>query len=162
RARFAYNLEDEHVAALAAEVPILAQWDDHETHNNWWPGQVLEDDRYHTARRASVMSAHARRAMIQWTPRPHGPVHRALRYGPLPCVTLLVWREFRTPIEANRGATGARLVAEQARWFGDAVAGSRARWKIIACDQPVGLVIGDGPNNARNEGGANGDGPPLG
>jgi alkaline phosphatase D len=68
RARFAYNLEDEHVAALAAEVPILAQWDDHETHNNWWPGQLLEDDRYRTERRASVLSALARRAMIEWTP----------------------------------------------------------------------------------------------
>jgi alkaline phosphatase D len=52
--------------------------------------------------------------------------------------------------------------AAQARWFVDAVAVSRARWKFIACVQPVGLVIGDGPNNWRNEGWANGDGPPLG
>jgi hypothetical protein len=34
------------------------------------------------------------------------------------------------------------LGAAQARWFVDAVAGSRARWKIIACDQPVGLIAG--------------------
>jgi alkaline phosphatase D len=162
RARFAYNLEDEHVAALAAEVPILAQWDDHETHNNWWPGQVLDDDRYRTERRASVLSARARRAMVEWTPVPPGPVHRVVRYGPLLDVIVLDCRSFRTPNDANRGDTGAMLGAEQARWFVDAVAGSRARWKIIACDQPVGLVIGDGPDNARNEGWANGDGPPLG
>lgn len=27
-------------------VPVIATWDDHETTNNWWPGEVLEDDRW--------------------------------------------------------------------------------------------------------------------
>lgn len=162
RARFAYNLEDDHVQALAREVPILAQWDDHETHNNWWPGQVLDDDRYQTERDASVLSARTRRAMLEWTPAPPGPVHRVIHYGPLLDVIVLDCRSFRTPNDANRGDTGAMLGAAQARWFVEAVASSRARWKIIACDQPLSLVLGDGPNDARDEGFANGDGPPLG
>ncbi|HSR98586.1 MAG TPA: alkaline phosphatase D family protein [Kofleriaceae bacterium] len=162
RARFAYNLEDDSVRALAAEVPIVAQWDDHETHNNWWPGQILEDDRYRTERNASTLSARARQAMVEWTPVPPGPVHRVVHYGPLLDVIVLDCRSFRTPNDANRGDTGAMLGTAQARWFVDAVAASRARWKIIACDQPLGLVIGDGPHDARNEGFANGDGPPLG
>ncbi|HEU4735242.1 MAG TPA: alkaline phosphatase D family protein [Kofleriaceae bacterium] len=162
RARFAYNLEDDHVRALAAEVPILAQWDDHETHNNWWPGQMLDDDRYRTERNASVLSARARRAMVEWTPVPRGPVHRVIHYGPLLDVIVLDCRSFRTPNDANRGDTGVMLGVDQVRWFIEAVAGSRARWKIIACDQPIGLVIGDGPGNERNEGFANGEGPPLG
>jgi alkaline phosphatase D len=162
RARFRYNLEDDHVRALALEVPILAQWDDHETHNNWWPGQTLEDDRYRAERNASTLAARGRQAMIEWTPVPPGPVHRIVRYGPLLDIIVLDCRSFRTPNDANRGDTGTMLGAEQARWFVDAVAASRARWKIIACDQPVGLVIGDGPNDSRNEGFANGDGPPLG
>ena len=162
RARFAYNLEDDHVRALALEVPILAQWDDHETHNNWWPDQQLDDDRYQTERNAKVLSARARQAMVEWTPVPPGRVHRVVHYGPLLDVFVLDCRSFRTPNDPNRGQTGVMLGAEQARWFVDAVAGSRARWKIIACDQPVGLVIGDGPDNTRNEGFANGDGPPLG
>jgi alkaline phosphatase D len=162
RARFAYNLEDDHVRALALEVPILAQWDDHETHNNWWPGQTLDDDRYKTERNAQVLSARARQAMIEWTPVPPGRVHRVIHYGPLLDVIVLDCRSFRTPNDSNRGDTGVMLGAAQARWFVDAVAGSRARWKIIACDQPIGLVIGDGPGNTRNEGFANGDGPPLG
>jgi alkaline phosphatase D len=162
RARFAYNLEDEHVRALAHEVPILAQWDDHETHNNWWPDQVLDDDRYKTERNTTVLSGRARQAMLEWTPVPPGPVHRVVHYGPLLDVIVLDCRSFRTPNDANRGDTGAMLGAAQARWFVDAVAGSKARWKIIACDQPLGLVIGDGPGNVRNEGFANGDGPPLG
>jgi alkaline phosphatase D len=68
RARFAYNLEDEHVQAFAREIPILAQWDDHETHNNWWPGQQLDDSRYRV-RDASKLAALAMRAMREWTPR---------------------------------------------------------------------------------------------
>jgi len=97
RARFAYSLEDDHVQALARDVPILAQWDDHETHNNWWPGQILEDDRYRTEHNASVLSARARRAMIEWTPVPAGPVQRVLHYGPLVDVIVLDCRSFRTP-----------------------------------------------------------------
>jgi alkaline phosphatase D len=162
RARFAYNLDDEHVRALALEVPIIAQWDDHETHNNWWPGQILDDDRYRTERNASTLAARARQAMIEWTPVPPGPVHRVVRCGPLLDIIVLDCRSFRTPNDANRGDTGAMLGTAQARWFVDAVTSSRARWKIIACDQPLGLVIGDGPNDSRNEGFANGDGPPLG
>ena len=27
---------------LYAEVPLVAQWDDHETLNNWYPGEILD------------------------------------------------------------------------------------------------------------------------
>ncbi len=163
RARFAYNLEDDHVRALAAEVPIVAQWDDHETHNNWWQDQILDDDpRYTQERSCRVLSARANQAMREWTPMPPGPVYRVVHYGPLLDVIVLDCRSFRSPNSANRGDDEHMLGAPQARWFVDAVAGSRARWKIIACDQPLGLVVPDGPDNARNESWANGAGPPLG
>src|SRR5262249_31603094 len=45
RGNFAYNLLDEHKRRFAAEVPFLVQWDDHETRNNWYPGQILGDGR---------------------------------------------------------------------------------------------------------------------
>ena len=162
RARFAYNLEDDHVRALAQSVPILAQWDDHETHNNWWPGQQLDDDRYKLERDATKLSAFARRAMLEWNPTPPGKVYRVVHYGPLLDVIVLDCRSYRTPNDANRSDTGTMLGAEQVAWFIEAAAASKARWKVIACDQPLGLVIGDGPNDSRNEGFANGDGPPLG
>lgn len=41
RGNFAYNLMDHHKRAFAAEVPFLVQWDDHETRNNWYPGEVI-------------------------------------------------------------------------------------------------------------------------
>ena len=161
RGRFAYNYEDEHVRALAAEVPILAQWDDHETHNNWWPGQRLEDDRYLDPD-ATKLAARALQATREWTPIGGPSVHRVIHYGPLLDVFVVDLRTWRTPNDANRGDTGAMLGAAQARWLVDSVAASRARWKVIACDQPIALVIGDGPGDARQEGYANGDGPPLG
>jgi len=151
RARFAYNLEDEHVRALAAEVPILAQWDDHETHNNWWPGQILDDDRY-AIKDASTLAARAYQATFEWTPIGGPPVNRVVHYGALLDVLVVDLRSFRSP---NDTAT-AMMGDAQVRWFIDAVTASKARWKIIACDQPLALVIPDGPNNDRREGFADG------
>jgi alkaline phosphatase D len=170
RARFAYNLQDVHVRALAAEVPILAQWDDHETHNNWWPGQQVDDDRY-TQRDASRLAAYGRQAMFEWTPIgvvnvASGPraagLQRVISYGPLLDVVVVDLRSFRTPNDDNRGPARAMMGDAQAHWLVETLARSRAKWKIVACDQPLGLVIPDGPNGERNEGYANGEGPPLG
>jgi alkaline phosphatase D len=168
RARFAYNLEDDHVAALAAEVPVVAQWDDHETRNNWWPGQQLDDDRY-TERDASTLAARARRAMFEWTPIARGrdpggadtPIHRVIRYGPLLDIVVVDLRAFRTAND-TLGTDGAMFGAAQARWLVDALSRSRARWKIVACDQPLALVIGDGPDDVRFEGFASGAPEPTG
>jgi len=160
RARFAYNLEDDHVRALAAEVPIVAQWDDHETHNNWWPGQQLEDARYKVLRDATQLAAMARRAIGEWMPVPRGPVHRVVHYGPLLDIVVLDCRSFRTPNDAGAGT--AMLGAEQTRWALEQLATSRARWKLVACDQPLALVIPDGPRDDRFEGFANTPGPPAG
>jgi len=159
RARLQYNLEDDHVRALAAEVPIIAQWDDHETHNNWWPGQQLADDRYRD-RDASKLAAFARRAISEWLPVPTGPVQRVLHYGPMLDVIVLDCRSFRTPNDAGTGT--AMLGEAQTRWAIDALARSRARWKLVACDQPVALVIGDGPHDELFEGFGNTPGPPIG
>jgi phosphodiesterase/alkaline phosphatase D-like protein len=41
RGNYKYNLLDRNVRAFNAEVPIFAQWDDHEVTNDWCPGEVL-------------------------------------------------------------------------------------------------------------------------
>ena len=169
RARFAYNLQDSHVRALSAEVPILAQWDDHETHNNWWPGQQLDDPRYQQ-RNASQLAAYGRQAAFEWTPISRGPqaangtspVNRVVSYGPLLDVVVVDLRSFRTPNDDNRGGRRAMMGETQARWLVETLASSRAKWKIVACDQPLGVVIPDGPNGERQEGYGNGPGPALG
>ncbi len=161
RRRFAYNLEDEHVRALAAEVPLIAQWDDHETRNNWWPGQVLTDDRYRE-RSVDVLAGRARRALFEWTPIRRGtaglaaPIHRALHYGPDLDVFVVDLRSFRAANDLNAGGASAMLGGPQARWLADALAASRATWKIVACDQPLSLVIPDG-DGGNHEGYPQGD-----
>lgn len=39
RGRHRYNLMDHNIRSFYADVPVISQWDDHETHNNWFPGQ---------------------------------------------------------------------------------------------------------------------------
>jgi alkaline phosphatase D len=164
RARFAYNLDDEHVRALLAEVPVVATWDDHETHNNWWPGQVLDDERYPRERGASQLAAWARQATLEWTPiSRRGPAplfYRHIPYGPLLDVFVLDLRQYRAANDDNRGARREMLGAAQRAWFTDAIARSKAAWKVVVCSQPLGLVVPDGA--AAQEGWANGEGPPLG
>ena len=41
RGNFQYNLLDKNVRAFNAQVPMFAQWDDHEVTNNWWPEEPL-------------------------------------------------------------------------------------------------------------------------
>ena len=39
RGNYKYNLLDANMRRINAEVPVFAQWDDHEVANDWWPGQ---------------------------------------------------------------------------------------------------------------------------
>lgn len=58
---------DENIRAMYAEVPVIATWDDHETTNNWWAGELLEDDRY-TIRDVNTLAARGRRAWQEYQP----------------------------------------------------------------------------------------------
>ncbi len=160
RGNFAYPFLDEHVRRLHAEVATIVQWDDHEVYNNWYPGQILNDSRYRE-RRTSVLAGFARQAMEEYAPMRLGPIHRVLRYGPHVDVFVLDARSFRKPNGPNREESGATMFGEaQMGWLEETLVKSTATWKIMACDQPLGLMIPDGPNG--QEGFANGHGPPLG
>ncbi|CBV42268.1 alkaline phosphatase D family protein [Halomonas elongata] len=165
RGQHAYNLLDANVQRLNAEVPMLAQWDDHETVNNWYPGEVLDDPRY-TETNVSLLSARARRAFLEYMPlrqKPEAPqrIHRRFPYGPGLEVFMLDMRSFRGPNDANRQEDGAALLGrQQVDWLIDSLKRSTATWKVIASDMPVGLMVADGDNA---EAVANGDpGRPLG
>ena len=169
RGNYAYNLLDESVRRFNAEVAQIVQWDDHEIHNNWYPGEVLQDDRY-TERRADVLAARARQAMREYTPiRPAGErIYRACPYGPSLDVFVLDERSYRGPNTENRqlapGPETAFLGAEQLAWLKGALAASKATWKVVATDMPLGLIIPGGVRGGPpvEEAFANGAGPPLG
>jgi alkaline phosphatase D len=171
RGRHRYNLLDDNVRAMYADVPVVAQWDDHETTNNWWPGEVLEDPRYTQERRVDVLAARARQAWQEYMPiaTPRGGdgfaparIYRRIPRGPQLDVFCLDMRTFKDPNTAGLEAVRTHILgAEQTEWLIDSVRRSRATWKVISADMPLGLVVPDGPVNQESL--ANRDpGAPLG
>jgi len=167
RGQYAYNLMDENLRRFNAEVPMFAQWDDHETTNNWYPGEILEDDRY-TEKNLDVLSANARRAFLENMPLRTGPaaperIHRNFSFGPGLELFMLDMRSFRGANSANRqtgrGPQTDFLGRDQLAWLKQSLKASTATWKVIASDMPIGLLVRDGDNF---ENGANGDGEALG
>ncbi|HEV7756902.1 MAG TPA: alkaline phosphatase D family protein [Mycobacteriales bacterium] len=167
RGQYAYNLLDENLRRFNSRVAQVNQWDDHEVRNNWYPGQLLDDPRY-TEKRMDVLAARAARAFHEWLPieRVHGDgdrVYRTRSYGPLLDVFVLDMRTYKDPNGPNRYADPERglLGTRQREWLKRELAASRATWKVIANDLPLGIVVPDGPT--AQEGVAQGDdGAPLG
>jgi len=165
RGAFGYHLLDEHVRKFHREVPVVVQWDDHEIHNNWWPGQTLADPRYKLENKVPILAQRARRALFEYTPIRRSATHaiqRVIKRG-LVDVFVLDARSFRAPngknLEKDASEVTAFLGDAQLDWLKQELAQSKATWKVIACDQPVGLVIGDGFEDGvqKHEGWANGD-----
>lgn len=149
RGQYKYNLMDTNVRAFNAEVPVIAQWDDHETTNNWYPGEILADDRY-TEKRVDVLAQRARQAFFEYQPiTPRGDsgqdrVWRKQSHGPLLDVFVIDMRTYR---DANStGLAGAERILgrQQARWLTRELERSTATWKVIASDMPLGLIVPDG------------------
>ncbi|MGY2001880.1 alkaline phosphatase D family protein [Blastococcus sp. SYSU DS1024] len=157
RGQYRYNLLDDNVRRFAAEIPQLVQWDDHEVTNNWYPGEVLTDERY-TVKDVDTLAARGRRAFLEYMPIGGKRIDRVLPYGPLVDVFTLDLRTYRGPNSPNLAMGGP-----EARIFGTSQLGqlarqlrnSRALWKVIASDMPIGLVVPDGP--VDHEGIANRD-----
>ncbi|HBG31892.1 alkaline phosphatase D family protein [Candidatus Macondimonas diazotrophica] len=166
RGNYRYNLMDENLRRFNAEVPIIAQWDDHEVVNNWYPGEILNDARY-TETRVDLLAARGHQAFVDYMPVRFG--ERGRLYQSFPCgssaeVFRIDLRSFRGPNSLNdqrrSGPEADFLGSEQLDWLMDALRRSRATWKIIASDMPIGLIVRDG---TFFENGANGnDGRPAG
>ncbi len=168
RGNYKYNLLDEHVRAFNAEVPFYAQWDDHETVNNWYPNEILNDDRYQV-KNVALLAARANRAFHEFMPtrqfaHDRERIYRKIHYGPLLDIFFLDMRSYRGDNGPNNQATPgpetAFLGAEQIRWLKRELLASRATWKVIASDMPLGLIVYDNWREKNTfENGANGDGP---
>ncbi|WP_260610175.1 alkaline phosphatase [Streptomyces sp. WAC06614] len=169
RGNFRYNLLDTNLRGFNAQVPVIAQWDDHEVRNNWYPGQILDDPRY-TVKDVDVLAARARQAFSEYFPvtdlrggRTEGRMYRVHHYGPLLDVFVLDMRTYRNANSPGRQSDDpvGILGAEQLGWLKRELCRSRATWKVIAADMPLGIVVPDG--SANFEAVAQGDpGAPLG
>ena len=160
---------DSNVRRMNAEIPSFVQWDDHDTLNNWYPGEKLTSDNRYRDKSVSLLAARARQAFFEYLPirstaDGHSRIYRTIPYGPLLDVFFLDLRSYRGPNSPNRQTEGsdatAYMGAEQLNWFKNSLKRSTATWKVICSDMPIGLMVRDGKDDFENV--ANGDGPALG
>lgn len=172
RGNYIYNLLDEHLQRFNAQVAQFVQWDDHETTNNWFPGGVIDERnrrfKEYTMKSHDLLAANAKRAFLEYTPirlHPQDPerIYRLCHYGPSLDLFMIDERSYRGPNTPNRqdarSAETAFLGTPQMRWLKQALLASRATWKVISSDMPLGLQV---PDANGFESWANGDGPALG
>ncbi|MBB3976897.1 alkaline phosphatase D [Rhizobium azooxidifex] len=167
RGQWKYNMLDRHLLDFNAQCPTFFQWDDHEVLNNWSASTDLRDDPRYPEKDIAVYAGRAMRAFQEMTPIRHRPsepgrIFRKIAYGPLLDVFFVDLRSYR---DANRGSSDHDLFGwRQASWLKRELAASKATWKVIACDMPLGVVIWDDYGQKLGyEGVADGlNGPPAG
>ena len=167
RGQWKYNLMDENLRAFNAEVPTFFQWDDHEVVNNWSGSKNLSDDDRYTEKNVQLLAARAGRAFheltpIRYIPSEPGRVYRKIAYGPMLDIFFLDLRSYRGAngdgMEEEMTPESRVLGAQQVAWLKRELANSRATWKVIACDMPIGLVVWDKwQDQKRVEAVSNGD-----
>jgi alkaline phosphatase D len=170
RAAYKYNLRDEHLRAFNAEVPVFVQWDDHEVTNNWSLSKQLPST--YKERNVTLLAARAGQAFHEMFPirtsaAEPGRIYRTISYGPHLDIFMLDERSYRGPNSDNRqtayGPESHFLGPEQLAWLKRALLTSRATWKVIASDMPIGIIVeDDAVNHKGSEAIAQGDGPALG
>jgi alkaline phosphatase D len=146
RGQWKYNLLDEHVLKMCASCPTFYQWDDHEVLNNWSASTDLRDDPRYIEKDIALYAARAKRAFeemtpIRYSPQAPGQIYRKIAYGPLLDVFFVDLRSYRGP---NKDANDIDLLGKpQMEWLKRELKASKATWKVIACDMPIGLVVWD-------------------
>jgi alkaline phosphatase D len=161
---------------MNATIPMLAQWDDHEVTNNWWPGEPLTRAEHlrkkYVDKNALALAARAARAFheympMRFEPAEPGRVYRKISYGPLLDVFMLDMRSYRGPNGENKqtsyGPDSYFLGPTQIAWLKRELVNSTATWKIIAADMPISIiVVYDFDTKFGSEAVAQGDGRALG
>ena len=165
-----YNRYDANVQRFSAEVPQVWQWDDHEVVNNWSDSKDLSADPRYTEKRVQTLVARATKAFLDYAPMRWNDqdeserVYRHIPYSRDLDVFVIDMRSYRGPNTGNlqtaQGPETEFLGPVQIEWLKRKLDASRATWKVIAADMPIGLRVPDG---AKWEAIANGEnGPPLG
>ena len=168
RGRYKYNLMDENLRSFYAEVASISQWDDHEVVNNYSDAKDLLGDSRYTEKNVPLLVSRATQAFLEYAPiRRHDAeeserIYRKLSYGKLLDVFVLDMRSYRGPNTYNlqpvEGPETVFLGNPQIEWLLKELKKSKATWKVIAADMPIGLNVGDG---LRWEAMANGDNGPA-
>lgn len=156
RGNYKYNLLDENLREFNAEVPIFAQWDNHEVMEEWAPGDTI-NRRGYVEKNTLLLAARGCRAFhefmpLRYTPSEPGRIYRKIAYGPLLDVFLLDMRSYRGPNgarpESQYGPEAYLLGPKQLTWLKRELSRSKATWKVIATDTPLS-VCGAGASSVH-------------
>ena len=136
RGNHRYNFLDDNLRRFNAEVPMMAQWDDHEVVNNWYWEKRLDDDARYSEKSVAVLAAHAQRAFREYMPLSGGldlpmQLSRRFSFGPRLDLFRVDMRSYRGPNGDNRQARldpdSAFLGSAQIEWLKGALKESRRR-----------------------------------
>jgi len=164
RGNHVYNRLDEHYRRFAAQVGHVVMWDDHEVRDNWYHDQVLPEQSPYSEKRVRVLAERARQAFLESYPitinrSATARIYRSIPCGPLIEVFALDMRSYRGANSENlqtaRVPESAILGQRQVQWLANALSRSRATWKIVAADMPLGITVAHQPG--RHEAVANAD-----
>lgn len=134
RRKHLYNRRDPSFAALLAQTPVSAIWDDHEVRNDF-------------AGRQEPLMPLGRQAFQEFwplQPPPEEPtrLYRRLRWGRTLDLFILDTRQYRSPNHAPDGPDKTMLGGAQRRWLVEGVATSSAVWKIVVSSVPLSIPTG--------------------
>jgi alkaline phosphatase D len=155
RGNYQYNLLDEHMRAFNAGVAQVVIWDDHEVRDNWYLERDLSADTRYAVKSVPLLSARARQAFLEYNPVPFSGddperISRTVPYGPAVEIFALDLRSYRGAnsgnLQTTLDASSSLLGAAQLARLKERLAASRATWKIIASDLPIGVIVRDFPS----------------
>lgn len=149
RVRYAQYKSDEDLKAAHAAHPWAVVFDDHELDNNWADETPEESSRIRgeafLRRRAEAFQAYYEHMPLRRSSVPDGidmQLYRRFSYGNLAQFNILDTRQYRSdqaagdfikPPNPEQSAPGRTLTGdEQEQWLLDGLAGSRARWNVLA------------------------------
>ena len=152
RRRFAQYKSDVNLQAAHAAAPWMVMWDDHEVQNNYNAevSQAGGDAAAFLVRRAAAYQAYYEHMPLRRRSLPVGPemqLYRKLDWGRLVRFQLLDGRQYRDDMPCREQAIGGNAVPdcaarhdparsllgmEQERWLMRDLAGSEARWNVLA------------------------------
>jgi alkaline phosphatase D len=161
RTRYALYKSDPDLQAAHAACPWIVTWDDHEVDNDYAddrPEDGMPKEQF-LLRRAAAYRAFYEHMPLPERMRPRGPdlrLHTQLAWGTLGRFYLLDDRQYRSwQACVRRGRKGgsntvdiercgslfnpkrSMLGPAQERWLEEALAGSRARWNLLAQQTPM-------------------------
>ncbi len=152
RGNYKYNLLDDNLRAFNAAVPTLALWDNHEVMGKLVAGSIFAGQT-RGENNTLAFAARARRAFHEYLPMREtmAELGRSIAKSPTGrCSISSCWicavtaGRMRHPPIATTDPTIYLLGPAQLAWLKRELTRSRATWKIIAADSPIGYVIASG------------------